>query len=351
LNDRFFELYDIYEYHIIRIIFMSTLIYFLIFIFVLFLYIHITAHYKKSEDLEIYEADYTNAKQLQEICELKQPVLFDISQICPSELVQPPNLEEIEKSAEKSSYEIHIKDTTDIRNQPDIAGDSILLPFRSGYGLIQNDQKSRFFSENNNEFAEDVIPNMREMDKFLKPSFVAQTKYDLLFGSDKSYTACRYHTEYEKFLLVKTGKIQVKMTPWKSRKYLYLEADYTNYEFRSPIDIWNPQEQYKKDVENIKFLEFEVIGGFILYVPPFWFYSIQFINGDASSPAIVESYTYNSVMNISANLPQWGMYYLQQSNTRTKVLAKKGATTEADSEVSDAEAATDANDASDSTNK
>ena len=310
---------------------MTTFTYFIIFIIVLFLYIHITSHYKKSEDLEIYEADYSNAKQIQEICDIKQPVLFDIGSGIPEELIVRPNLEEIEELAEKSNYEIHIKDTTDIHNNPDIAGDSIVLPFRSGYGLIETDKKSLFFSENNHEFVTEVLPYMRDMDEYLKPTFVGQTKYDLLFGSDKSYTACRYHTEYEKFLFVKSGKIQVKMTPWKSRNYLHPENDYINYEFRSPIDIWNPQLQYKKDVENIKFLEFEVMDGFILYVPPFWFYSIRFMSGD-TKPAIIESYTYNSIMNIAANLPQWSLYYLQQSNTKTKVLPKKSETALDDTE-------------------
>ena len=299
---------------------MTTLMYFVIFILVLFLYIHITAHYKKSEDLEIYEADYTNSRELQEICDLKQPVLFDIKSVFPSKLLDAPNLEEIERASEKSSYEIRIKDTTDIRNQPDLGGETILLPFRSGYGLIESDQKSRFFSENNTEFAADVIPSMRNTDEYLKPQFTAQTKYDILFGSDKSNTALRYHTEYEKFFIVKAGKIQVKMTPWKNRNNLHVEDDYINYEFRSQVDVWNTQEQFKRDIDDIKFLEFEVIEGFILYIPPFWFYSIRFLNGN-SKPAIVESYTYNSIMNIAANLPKWGMYYLQQTNTKTNVLS------------------------------
>jgi len=300
---------------------MSTLMSFVIFILVLFLYIHITAHYKKSEDLEIYEADYNTAKQLQEICDLKQPVLFDIKPIKP-DVLDRNSLEQIEHASEKSSFEIHIKDTTDIRNSPEFAGESILLPFRSGYGLIETDQKSRFFSENNTEFTANVVPDINEMDDFLKPQFTMQKKYDILIGSDKSYTSCRYHTEYEKFLLVKNGKIQVKMTPWKSRKHLYVEHDYLNYEFRSPVDIWNTQDKYKNDIDNVKFLEFEVMEGFVLYVPPFWFYSIRFLNGN-SKPAIVESYTYNSIMNIASNIPQWAMYYLQQFNTNTKVLPKK----------------------------
>lgn len=288
---------------------------------VLFLYIHITAHYKKSEDLEIYEADFENARQLQEICDLKQPVLFDIKQAVP-DVLDLNTLEQIESASEKTDFEIHIKDTTDIHNIPELGGDSILLPFRSGYGLIETDQKSRFFSEGNSEFAAEVLLKMRDMDEYLKPQFTAQTKYDIMIGADKAYTACRYHTEYEKFLVVKNGKIQVKMTPWKSRTHLAVEADYINYEFRSPIDIWNPQDRYVENVENMKFLEFEVLEGFVLYVPPFWFYSIRFISGN-SKPAMVESYTYNSIMNVASNIPQWCMYYLQQFNTKTKVLPKK----------------------------
>jgi hypothetical protein len=321
---------------------MTTLMSFIVFIFVLFLYVHITAHYKKSEDLEIYEADYTSNKELQEICDLRQPVLFDIGGS--SELrgsldetrfaggrspnannsfvpnLEQYDLETIRRKSEKSSYDIHIKDIKDIQTNPEIGGDSILLPFNSGYGLIETDKKSRFFSENNTEFANEILDH--SIDDILKPGFTAQTKYDIIFGSDKSYTACRYHSEYRKFLLVKNGKIQVKMTPWKSRKYLFTENDYVNYEFRSPIDIWNPQPQYSKEYEKIKFLEFEIMEGFVLYLPPFWFYSIKFINNNEGA-AMVESYTYNSIMNIAANTPQICMYFLQQFNIQTKVLPKK----------------------------
>ena len=42
------------------------------------------------------------------------------------------------------------------------------------------------------------------------------------------------------------------------------------------VDVWNPQEKYMNDVENLKCLEFEVSPGFMLYVPPYWFYSIKY---------------------------------------------------------------------------
>ena len=51
---------------------------FCIFCLVLFLYIHIQFHLKTGEDLEIYEIDDPSKDRLEEICNLRQPVLFKI---------------------------------------------------------------------------------------------------------------------------------------------------------------------------------------------------------------------------------------------------------------------------------
>ena len=55
----------------------------LIFLLVLFIYIHITHQLKRSEDLEIYELDYTTNSHLQEVCDVKQPVLFELKTFLP----------------------------------------------------------------------------------------------------------------------------------------------------------------------------------------------------------------------------------------------------------------------------
>jgi len=122
-------------------------------------------------------------------------------------------------------------------------------------------------------------------------------------------TPMRYHTEYRNFICVRSGKIQVKMTPWKSRKYLYPVSDYEHYEFRSPVDVWTNN-------SDCKFLEFDVDTGFVLYVPPYWFYSIKYAADDTE----LYGFYYNSLINCVANIPNWCMYYLQQQNTRYKVL-------------------------------
>ena len=311
---------------------MTTFTSFLIFIAILFLYVHITSQYKKSEDLEIYEADYISNTQIQEVCDVRQPVLFDFRTISPGFLAENKlEWDNVVESAKKTSMNVHVKDVTDIRNMNvEHGGDSVPLPLTSASGLMETDSKGRFFSENNEEFVKETLEGrMSDMDDFIKPSFTAITKRDLLFGSDGAYTPMRYHTDYRRFLLVASGKIWVKMSPWKSRKFLHVEKDYVNYEFRSPVDVWNTQEKYLNDVENLKCLEFEVSAGFMLYVPPYWFYSVKYGRvGAADQPSNADGltqlyeWTYNSVMNVAANLPEWGMFYLQQWNTEKKTLKK-----------------------------
>jgi len=305
---------------------MSTFVSFLIFLFILFLYIHITAQYKKSEDLEIYEADYLSNTQLQEICDVRQPVLYDFKTVVP-ELIEGLDLDQIISFSKKSSVDVHVRDMSDIRTAPfDMGGDSVPLPLESAVGLFDTDDAARFFSDRNDEFVQETLDTFyRPMDDYLKPPMVVQTKYDLLFGSMGAYTPLRYHTDYRRFILVQSGKVQVKMTPWKSRKWLYPENDYISYEFRSPVDVWNPQDKYLNDMENLKFLEFEVMEGFLVYIPPFWFYSIKYVQGNSNEHKvpIVLGFTYNSAVNILSNLPQWGMYFLQQHNIKEKTIKSK----------------------------
>ena len=56
---------------------MKIFIAFFIFCLVLFIYLHIQFHLKKSNDLEIYEIEDASKDKLEEICDLRQPVLID----------------------------------------------------------------------------------------------------------------------------------------------------------------------------------------------------------------------------------------------------------------------------------
>ena len=299
---------------------MNTLIPFFIFFIILFLYIHVIHQYKTSQDLEIYEMDYKDNKQLQEVCDVKQPVLFEF------ESIHPSIFENITKDAiftKYGSYDVKMKDIRDYykNNKEDSdsnIGSYVVLSLQSSQNLIKSDPNSNYFSENNEEFIEEtgLYGICKSFDEYLKPTFICQTKYDFLFGSTKSYTPLRYHMNYRQYYIVHTGKIQVKMTPWKSKKYLKPSKDYENYEFRSPINVWNPQSEYLHEMDKLHFLEFEVNSGNVLYIPQYWWYSIKYIG---ENETVILGITYNSIMNCIAHLPQWGLYFLQQQNITKKI--------------------------------
>lgn len=299
---------------------MNELFHLFIFLIILFLYIHITSQYKRSEDLEIYEMDYTSNNNLQEVCDVKQPVLFRYEDVSP-EFFETMNMDLLVKNGMK---DVKIKESVDYYNDNIDAVDYVVLSLSSSLQLMSTDEKAAYFIENNEDFISDseLYSLYQNSDSSLKPAFTAQTKYDLLIGSKNSVTPLRYHTGYRKFCCVTSGKITVKMTPWKSHKYLYTIKDYDNYEFRSPINVWNTQPKYLHEMDKISFLEFDVKKGTVLYIPPYWWYSIKF----STHTTIVCDFTYNSIMNCFSNIPNYVLYFMQQQNTKTtstKILEKE----------------------------
>lgn len=292
---------------------MNFFITFLIFMMILFLYVHINDQYKKSEDLEIYEMDYISNSDLQTICNVKQPTIFEFKKVLPDFFSKMENGEPFKKY---ENIDIKVKDVLDYWNPNLKSIDPIILPNSSFNTLMKSDPKGHYYMEDNQDFLEEteLLSEIRELDEYLKPSFNFQSKYDLLMGSSDCVTPLRYHTDYRRFLVVCTGKISVKMTPWKSRKHLHPIIDYDNYEFFSKLNPWSKQKEFSNDMDKLKFLEFEIVAGYVLYIPPFWWYSIKF-HPDTQ----VVSASYQTVMNVISNVPDITRYYLQFHNTKMKM--------------------------------
>ena len=273
------------------------------------------AQYKKGEDLEIYEMDYTTNTQLQEICNSKQPVLFNFKTVYPEVFTDLDSATFLKHS----SYDVKVRDTAGM-TMSNWCADSVPLKYDSFRRLAAADSNAHFITEDNLEFIEEsgLYSEFEELNPYLKPSLTVQTKYDLLQGSEGAYTPLRYHTDERRFYAVGAEKIVVKMTPYRSRKYLAGTTDFAAYEFRSPIDPWNPANngaKYTHDIEKVKYLEFEVLAGYILYIPPYWWYSIKYSSADS----LVLGAIYNSLPRILANSWDLTQYYLQQDNTSVKV--------------------------------
>ena len=306
---------------------MQSLISIIIFCIIVFFYIHINYQLKKSEDLEIYEADYTTNAHIQEICNVKQPLLFQFK-FDELENLTPENIAKM-----AGSHDCKIKDTNDYYGDSTASNTSIdyvVFPFQTAHKLFMRDAKAHYYTENNQTFIEEsgLIKNIQEVDDFLKPKFCMQTKYDLICGSTETALPLRYHTNDRVFLIPTSGRIRVKMTPWKARKYVHTIHDFEKYEFRSPINVWKHQKKYEQDFEKLRFLEFDVLTNHVLYVPPYWYYSIQLTENTC-----VATTTYTTIMNIITHSPEWGRYFIQQRNIRKK-LAK---TLDISAEIRDSE--------------
>ena len=129
-----------------------------IFCIVLFFYLHIQFHLKTSDDLEIYEIDQASKDRMEEICDLRQPVLFDCDEEI-NKIVQTTN-----KTALLDNYpvfEVKIRDNID-SNASTTEELYIPLPLHIACKLFQEDSNSVYFSENNMDFLTEtgVIKNM-----------------------------------------------------------------------------------------------------------------------------------------------------------------------------------------------
>ena len=295
---------------------MNYFIAFAIFTIILFLYIHVVAEYGRSEDLEIYEMDYIDNKQFQEVCNIKQPVLFEFKSFEP-EIFKTMTIPAIGSG---TNDEIKIVDSNDywkLQTAQDSV-DYITVPFQTAHKLMETDTNSHFFTEHNDIWMDEnkLSSKLADLDPYFKPYATIQTKTDFIMGSKGCALPLRYHTDYRHLIGVTSGKIHVKMTPWKSSKYLSPVKDYENYEFRSPINIWNPQQKYMHEMDKIKFLEFDIQVGNILFIPPYWWYSIKYSDEPDSSAFTC---TYNTIVNRIANIPDIRLYMLQQQNITKKI--------------------------------
>lgn len=290
---------------------MEILIGFFIFCLVLFIYLHIQFHLKTSEDLEMYEVDQPSKERLEEICDIRQPVLFDFD--C-QQIVDTTNRTYI--SANYQAFEIKIRN---IKEEDDKTDLYVPLPIHAAIKLFDEDKTASYFSENNADFLEEtgVIKSMKYNDEFLRPYMVSNCNYDVMLGAANTCTPFRYEINYRNYFLLTEGSAQVKLSPPHFTKYFYPIYDYENFEFKSPVNPWAPQPKYSADFDKTKCLEFTLTPGKTLFIPAYWWYSIKFSKGSS-----ITCFNYRTYMNNAAILPYIGMHALQIQNVKRNTVKK-----------------------------
>ena len=96
--------------------------------------------------------------------------------------------------------------------------------------------------------------------------------YDILFGANHSYTPLQYDINYKNYLYISEGTVKIRFTPPINEKHLDIFIDYETMDITSRINVWK-----ETNIENVKFIDIVVEKGNMIYIPPYWLYSIQFI--------------------------------------------------------------------------
>lgn len=297
---------------------MQTLLAIFIFCVVLFLYLHIYFHLKTSDDLEVYEICNPSKDKLEEICDLRQPVIFDYAVSGDGGGMGEETIEfrrSVDLMGIKQNYgafDVKVKNIKDT-HQPADSELYVPLTLSSAHQLMKADTASKLISEKNIDFLEEtgIIKRFQYSDDFLRPPLVSTCDYDYTFASEGAETQLQYSCCYRNYFMPIQGKAKIILIPPKSTKYLYAKTDYEAFEFVSPVSPWNVQQMYKSDYAKIKTLEVDLVPGKIAFIPAYWWYSIKYLND-----AVICSFKYRTYMNTIAILPSLFLHFLQKQNVK-----------------------------------
>lgn len=268
-------------------------------------------HLNTSNDLEVYTIENVSKDRLEEICNLKQPVLFEYDNDNIYDILNITKIEEL-----YGAFDVKVRNIQEKEDDGEIYLPIIL---NEVVKIFQNKNNNNIIIENNQDFLEEtgLLKTYRYNDSFLRPPLVSICKYDFMSGSEESYTPLRYNISNRNYYLVTSGEIHIKLIPPSNGKYLQKETDYDILEFSSPINPWDIQEKYKPEYDKVKVLDLNLKKGQIIHIPPYWWYSIKY--NKVSSICVFKYRTYMSTVSI---LPKLMLSLLQQQNVK-RIVADK----------------------------
>ncbi len=270
---------------------MNFLIYSIIFLLCIIFYIHIFYHLKISNDENVYEIDYINTSNLEEICNLRQPFTFKL----PKQI----NLKKTDIISQKEKLNI-IKSKKIIKEQKDDSSNT--------------KSENKIYSEYNKQLLlnDNINKKINTIDKYIKPDFTFNNIYDIIVSDENYSTPTISNYNYRNYYIVTEGNIDVTfISPIHNKKLNYI----TDYELMQNV-IKSP---IKK---NIKINTIHASEGDIIYIPPHWWYSIHF-----NSSSVILKYQFRTVMNMLSYIPNYILSYISiqkaENNKKKKKLFKK----------------------------
>lgn len=282
----------------------------LIFCLTLFFYLHVMFHLKTSNDLEIFDINQPTKETLEDACNLRQPMRMDFSNDTLENMCQRSSI-----TSKYKTFDVNIRNIEEPLSDTGVA----YAPLRcdNAVNVIDNDDKKKYLIEANKNFLNEtgLSKVYRDCDEFIRPYLTTYSEYDYITGSNGVQTPFRYDIHYRNYFFVISGGINVKLAPPNSIKYLNTFKDYHNFEFRSQLNPWNVQDEFLDDLDKIKCLDVRVEKGEILFIPAYWWYSIEL-----QENTVVASFKYDSVMSLISTSQHYVMRFLQSQNIKKQKL-------------------------------
>ena len=261
---------------------MNLLLFILVFIVMLFIYLHINQQLNVVNELDFCEVMTPSKENLETICNLKQPFAF-LNNLKTTEFFSqqfPFELKTNQKNIPFKEFMQEINPHTQNQNQNNEK---------------ENSKKSvtwEIFSENNNQFLEQINYQQQHKDliEYMKPPMNISVYTDFLSASQDFMTPLQYEINFRNFFLVTDGEITVKLIPPKYSDLLEKKTEYENMKFYSDKNLWIESKNM-----NIEHINVPIKKNQIIYIPPYWWYSIKF-----TQPSAIISFKYRTVMNYLA---------------------------------------------------
>ena len=285
---------------------MELIINCLIFCVVLFLYVHIYNHIKTSNYFEVYEVENLSKDKFEDIISFKQPLVLNNN----DSLMNNITIDYLSKTYPTFDVNLYNK-------QDDLF---LKIKIEEIDNILNNDTSNNYISCNNKDFLEETTIEkiLTSNDSFFRPYNVCNKTYDIIMGGINTTTQLKYSINSRNILYLSSGKVEVTLCPPKYYKNLQVKKNYELLDFYSSITINNVQSIYKNDYSKIKFIRVTLNENQVLIIPPYWFYSIKFVEKNT----IVFFNSYRTFTSSIAIIPDLFIQLLQQNNLKLNIVKK-----------------------------
>lgn len=266
---------------------MSPVYFFIVFIIVLFIYLHVQFQLSTSSEEKIYDVEFGHNKRIDDVFDLKQPVVLHTttnSRICGNNNLYIQDF--FNKRSLLSAF--GEKEVCVLDNTSEDINTIVSSTMKSANDLFNADKKGIYYTESNKEIIDNLdkfkLAALTSYYTFLKPPLCSNTIYDIIFGSEHVTTIAKYSIMFRNYFLVTVGEVEIRLVTPDNVQSEHTISKYETFEYVSKNNLWDTTETPNSINVVLK-------KGECMYIPPYWLYSFKL-----SKDAVIVSSRYNSYL-------------------------------------------------------